>query len=71
MNRQEQEQAIGKDLSLCDLIDAIGKPSAKRKAKAHRKACMDQIKAWNIEEGNTVSIDDLFAELSEFAEASA
>lgn len=71
MTRQEQEQAIGKDLALCDLIDAIGKPSAKRKAKAHRKACIDQIKAWNIEESNTLSIDDLFAELSEFAEASA
>jgi len=64
MNRHEQEQAIAKDLALCDLINAIGKPSAKRKAKAHRKACMDQIKAWNIEEGNALSIDDLFAELS-------
>ena len=71
MNRQEQEQAIGEDLALCDLIDAIGKPNAKRKAKAHRKACMEQIKAWNIEDGASSSIDDLFAELSEFAEASA
>jgi hypothetical protein len=71
MTRHDQEQAIGKDLALCDLIDAIGKPSAKRKAQAHRKACMDQIKAWNIQDSPALSIDDLFAELSQFAEATA
>lgn len=64
MTRQEQEQAIAKDLALCDLIDAIGKPSAKRKARAHRKACMNQIKVWNMQDGPALSIDDLFAELS-------
>jgi len=63
MTRQAQEQAIAKDLELCDLIAAIGTRASKRKAAAHRKACMAQIKAWNVEDGLNLSDDELMAEL--------
>ena len=64
MTRHEQEQAIAKDLDLCDLIDALGTKSAKRKAKAQRAACYAQIKAWNDEDGQPwASDDELLAEL--------
>jgi len=64
MARQAQEQAIAKDLDLCDLIAAIGTSASKRKAAAHRKACMAQIKAWNAEDGLNLSHDELLAELA-------
>ena len=64
MTRHEQEQAIAKDLDLCDLIDALGTKSAKRKAKAQRAACYAQIKAWNDADGQPrASDDELMAEL--------
>lgn len=64
MTRHEQEQAIAKDLDLCDLIDALGTKSAKRKAKAQRAACYVQIKAWNDEDGPPWASDaELMAEL--------
>jgi hypothetical protein len=63
MDRTAQEQAIAADLNLCDLISAIGSKSAKRKASAHRKACMAQIKAWNVADGINLSDDELMAEL--------
>jgi hypothetical protein len=46
MNRQE-ERAIANDLNLCDLVLAVGGKKAKRKAKAHRRACFAQIQSWN------------------------
>lgn len=64
MTRQAQEQAIAKDLELCDLIAAIGTRASKRKATAHRKACMAQIKAWNTEDGFNLSDAELLAELT-------
>ncbi len=64
MTRHEQEQAIGKDLELCDMIEALGSPSDKRKARKHRKACLAQIKAWNVEDGSDqIDIDELMREL--------
>ena len=66
MTRHEQEQAIASDLALCDMIDAFGTRSAKRQARAQRKACMAQIKAWNEADGlNDISLDDLRAELTQ------
>jgi hypothetical protein len=66
MTRHEQEQAIGKDLELCNLIEAIGLPSDKRKARKHRAACMAQIRAWNAEDGlQEVDLDELMRELGE------
>lgn len=62
MTRHEQEQAIAKDLELCDLIMALGSPADKRKARKHRKACFAQIQAWNVEDG-PVDLDELMREL--------
>lgn len=63
MTRQDQEQAIARDLELCDMIAAFGDRSSKRKANAHRKVCMAQIKAWNAEDGIDLSDAELLAEL--------
>ena len=64
MTRQEQEQAIAKDLELCDLIVALGAPANKRKARKHRKACLAQIQAWNVEDGIAdMDLDELMKEL--------
>ena len=64
MTRHEQEQAIGKDLVICDMIEALGSPADKRKARIHRKACLAQIKAWNDEDGySQIDIDELMREL--------
>jgi hypothetical protein len=64
MTRQAQEQAIAKDLELCDMIMALGTKSAKAKARKHRKACFAQIKAWNVENGlDGLSDDELLKEL--------
>ena len=64
MTRQEQEQAIGRDLELCDLIDALGDRKAKAKARKHRKAITAQIKTWNKEDGlDKMTTDELLAEL--------
>jgi len=63
-NRHADEQAIAADLAQCDLIEAYGSAKAKRQARAHRKACFAQIKAWNVEDGlDAMSADDLMAEL--------
>lgn len=58
------EQAIAADLDLCDMILAFGTPAAKRKARAHRKACFAEIKRMNAEAGtDQMSVDELFAAL--------
>ena len=65
ISRHENEQAIGRDLALCDMVLAFGSASSKRKARAHRKACLDQIHQWNIEDGSSeMSDDELLAELT-------
>ncbi len=64
MTRYEQEQAIGQDLALCDLIEAIGSKSAKRKAKAQRAACLAQVRAWNKADGlDAMTADELMEAL--------
>ena len=64
MTRQATEQQIGRDLELIDMIEALGSKSAKRKARAQRKAIHAQIKAWNIEDGLVgMSNEDILAGL--------
>jgi hypothetical protein len=64
MDRRETESAIARDLDLCDLIEGVGTNAAKRKARAHRKACLAQVKAWNAEDGLVAMSDaELLAEL--------
>ena len=65
MTRQQQEQQIASDLNLIAMIGFAGDRSAKRAAKAQRKAISAQIKAWNEEDGlSDLSDDDLMAELT-------
>ena len=60
----QDEQAIAKDLALCDLVAAIGSKAAKRQAKAQRKACFAQIRQWNTTGGVQGMTDaQLLAEL--------
>lgn len=64
MTRQQQEQQIASDLNLIAMIEFAGDRSAKRAAKAQRKAINAQIKAWNKEDGIAdLSDADLLAEL--------
>jgi hypothetical protein len=59
------EQAIAADLDLCDMILAFGTPTAKRKARAHRKACFAEIKRMNaVDDSDKLSDDELFAALN-------
>jgi hypothetical protein len=59
MTRAAQEQAIGRDLALCDLIDAIGSKDAKRKTRAHRRACYAQLRAWSVADGTAAMRTDI------------
>lgn len=64
-SRHEAEQAIAKDLNLIAMIEFAGDRSAKRAAKAHRKAIQEQIKTWNVEDGIAdMSDDELLAKLT-------
>jgi len=64
MSRSKQEQAIAHDLALCDLGLTLTTGKLRKRYAAQRKACMDQIKAWNKEDGySDMSIDDILAEL--------
>lgn len=65
MTRHQQEQQIASDLNLIAMIEFAGDRSAKRAAKAQRKAIQAQIKAWNVEDGMAdISDADLLAELT-------
>lgn len=58
------EQQIAADLNLCDMIQVLGTCSAKRKARAHRKACFAAIAEMNRAAGlDQLSDDELMAEL--------
>ena len=58
------EQQIAADLDLCDMIQVLGTRSAKRKARAHRKACFAAIAEMNRASGfDQLSDDELLAEL--------
>lgn len=45
------ESQIAKDLDTCDLIEALGTPAAKRKARKHRKVCFAALKEMNQKDG--------------------
>jgi hypothetical protein len=61
---QTIEQQIAADLDLCDMIQAFGTRTAKRKARAHRKACFSAIAEMNRASGfSELSDDELLAEL--------
>lgn len=56
--------AIAKDLDTCDIMMAIGNAKTRKTAKAHRKACMEAIRAANVADGlNVMSDDELLEEL--------
>lgn len=58
------EQQIAADLNLCDMIQVLGTRSAKRKARAHRKACFAAIAEMNRAAGlDQLTDDELMAEL--------
>lgn len=64
MTRRETEQQIGRDLALCDLIQAVGTKASKRKAAIQRKACIAQIEAWNeADSPSNLSDDELLSAL--------
>ena len=63
---QGEWEAIAKDLELCDLIEALGTPANKRKARKHRAAIMAHIRAENEKDG-PIDLDELRAELADFA----
>ena len=63
--RHKMEQAIARDLEICDIGLAMTKGKTRRKYAEHRKACMAQIAAWNRADGlDAISADDLLAELT-------
>ena len=65
MTRHEQEQAIAHDLALCDIGLAFAKGALRKRYLAQRKACYDQIRKWNVEDGHgAMSLNDILAELS-------
>jgi hypothetical protein len=58
------EQQIAADLDLIDAIEVLGTRSAKRKARARRKACFAAIKEMNRASGlDQLTDDELMAEL--------
>jgi hypothetical protein len=64
MSRHEQEQAIAADLALCDIGLALTKGKVRKRYVDQRKACLDQIRAWNRADGLAdISADELLAEL--------
>ena len=65
MARHEAEQAIAADLDLCDLGMAMTKGATRRKYVAHRAACMEQIRRWNVEDGlGEMTAAEILAELT-------
>lgn len=64
MSTTATEKAIASDLEKIDLILAFGDRNAKRKAKAHRKACFAELARINAEEFPEQQTDkELLAEL--------
>lgn len=62
----ETEQAIARDLDLCDIGMALTKGRTRAKFARHRKVCMRAIKAANRAQGlDQLSDDQLLAELLE------
>lgn len=45
------ESQIAKDLDACDIMEVLGTPAAKRKARKHRKACFAALKEMNRKDG--------------------
>lgn len=65
MDRHAVEQQIAHDLNICDMGIAFTKGKTRKMHAAHRKACFDQIKRWNEEDGlnKRQSDEELLAEL--------
>lgn len=60
----DDDAAMGRDLDLCDQIEALGSPAAKRKARAQRRAIYQALKARNAADGlDGLSDDEILAEL--------
>lgn len=52
MDRENDiEQAIAKDLALCDLGLALTKGKARQQYRDHRKLCFDELNAMNERDG--------------------
>jgi len=65
MNRHEAEQAIAHDLNTIDMALIFAKGRARTKFIQHRKACMAQIKGWNVDDGvDGLTDGELLMELS-------
>lgn len=61
-----KEDAIAADLDLCDLGIALTKGATRRKFIKHRKACIEEIKRMNKEDGLAeLTIDEIFAALDQ------
>lgn len=57
-------QAIALDLALCDLSLALTKGRLKQKYARQRKACLDEIKRMNKEDGlDQMTADEIMKEL--------
>ena len=63
--RRAIESAIGRDLDLIDLVEAIGSREARRIAARQRRAIFAQLKAWNQADGlDSLTDDELLSELT-------
>lgn len=61
----ETEQAIGRDLDLCDLGMTLTSGTVRRRYARHRKACFAEIRKMNKADGlDAMSDDELLAELN-------
>ena len=59
MLTRREEQAIARDLHLCDVLDIIGSKAAKRRAKAQRRAIFDALSADTARNApETAAMDD-------------
>lgn len=66
MDREATFQAIAADLELCEIGIALTKGATRRKYIAHRKACIEEIKRLNREDGlDEMSIEETLAELAD------
>jgi hypothetical protein len=55
---RDQEAAVGRDLELIDLVEAIGNRRAKASARKQRKAIYSAIREANIADGLDKMTDD-------------
>lgn len=58
------EAKIAKDLDLIDIVEVLGTPSAKRKARKHRAEIFNYLRETTPPELADMTDDELLAELS-------